>query len=285
MALIVTPGPLPADGERAKIDDFLTSFVQGTTFTNFGAAEFSDAPIGFMISQTDAPATSVRGRGTVWFARGEGVLYKWTPEPVKSNLFSPSEAGVNTSEAQWVAISNRKEAMVKCRWGWAADEVIRMNTANSEWKFEISERVDDEPRHTLVMASTAGTDGGLNLGFAFDEARFQGHHMHIDPTMIATKAAVDGSYEVVVECGFTRCLVEGPGANDADHPSPLYHFGHGDPHYRLKSTGATAWTNVAAVLAFCCESAASSREQSLDIFKPATSTNMVKDPLATRFNG
>jgi hypothetical protein len=161
-----------------------------------------------------------------------------------------------------------------------------MNTANSEWKFEISKDVFGEgtPRRTLVMSSTAGTEGGLALGFDFDQARFQGHHMHIDPIMIALQAANDQAYQVVLEVGFGECLVQGPGANDNEHPHPLYHFSQGDPHYRLKATGATAWTNTSSVLAFCVQSAASSVEQQLQIFKPATSTNMVKDPLAERFN-
>ena len=124
MALRITPGPLPADGARIKIEQVMTSFVQGTDITNFGPTEFSDGPVGFVVSQTDAPATDTRGRGTMWFARGEGKLYKWTPEPVKSAFWSPSEAGVNQSEALWVAISDRKEAMVKSRFGWGENHLV-----------------------------------------------------------------------------------------------------------------------------------------------------------------
>lgn len=284
MVLRITPGPLPADGARIKIEQVMTAFVQGTDITNFGPNEFSDGPVGFVISQTEAPATDTRGRGTLWFARGVGKLYKWTPEPVRSNLWTPSESGVNQSEALWVAMSDRKEAIVKCRFGWQDNLLIRMNTAMSEWKFEISQDVQGEPRHTLVMAGTAGTDGAGGTGFGFEDMRFQTHSLHCDPVMIAENSAVESEYTVVVEAGFCRTMIEGPGANDNDHPSPLYHKGSSDPFYRLVADSATAWTTNSAIIAFCCESAASNLQQVLDIFKPASSTNMVTDDKVTRFS-
>jgi hypothetical protein len=286
MVLKITAGPLPADGERMKIEEAMTAFVQGTEFTDFGPDEFADGPVGFVVSATEAPVTDIRDRGTLWFKRGSGKMYKWTPQAIRSEFFSPSLAGADVSEFQWVAMSDRKEALVKCRWGWLDNMVLRMNSANSEWKFEISKDQfgAGTPRRTLVMASTAGTEGGAGLGFEFQNARFMGHHMHTDPIMIALDNAADGDYKVVLEVGFGTCLVQGPGANDNNHPHPLYHFSQGDPHYRLKATGATAWTNVSSILAYCVESAASSVEQVLQIFKPATSTNMVKDPDAQRFN-
>ncbi len=284
--LIITPGPVPADGTRIKIAEEMTAFVQGTNITSFGNDEFAGAPIDFVISATDPPATSARTRATLWFARGEGKLYRWTLEPQKSAFWSPSEAASNTgSEGHWLSLSNRRDMLVKCRWGWGAGEKIRTNTAQSEWKFEQSIGMPDEPRFTLVCSSTSGTEGTAGTGEGFTESIFMTQAAHIDPSFVSLQDGLDGQYLPVCDMGFVDVKVRGPGANGIE-PMFGWHVDTDDPHYRLTATGVSAMTNTAAVLACIAESAASSAEQLLQVLFYASSTNMVKPvPGSDLFNG
>lgn len=285
MTLRITPGPVPSDGQRIVIEDAMRSFIQGTTFTNFGPDEFVGEPVDFVYSNSEPPATNVRTRGTLWFKRGEGRLYRLVVEPVRSEVWAPSEAGANTgSETHWLAMSDRKDQLVKCRWGWAAGERVRINTTQSEWKYEVSQPIADEHRYTPICASTAGTDGGNGLGFDFDNAVFLNHAVLMDPTFIALSDASDGEYAVVVDCGFVDAFVEGPGANGTE-PVLGYHLGEAGPHTRLLATNSSAATNTMARVAFVAESAASSAQQLLQVLMMPSLTNFVKPAAgATLFN-
>jgi hypothetical protein len=69
MALTVIPASsfLPEDGSRVT--------------PNLGIGEFTDPGVNFTYAATDAPATNLRDRSTLWFKKGEGVLYKWDIQP------------------------------------------------------------------------------------------------------------------------------------------------------------------------------------------------------------
>lgn len=272
MALIISPGVPPEDNARIQIENDLSSFIRGTDITNFGAAEFAGEPIDFVSAATDPPATDIRSRGTLWFARGEGVLYKWTPEPIRSELFAPSEAGTNVSQFQWVAMSERKEAMVRCRLGWGAYELIRPNTAASEWKMEPAQ---GEERYTVVCCSTANTDGVASTGFDFADTVHFHHASFVGPGYITTETNADGEYGVVVEAGFCTGLVQGPGPGGTE-PMLAFHFTDGDPHTVLKASNSSAMTNSAVVLGCIAQSAPSAASQQLQVLFYASCTNMSK---------
>jgi len=289
MAIQITPGPLPADGARIKIEEALTAFVQGTTITNFGAEEFEGEPIDFVISQTDAPSTDSRTRGTLWFARGEGKLYKWTPEPVDSGNYFPSEPGTNQSEFQWMAMSDRREQMVRCRWGWGQYERLRPNTTASEWA--MTEDVSQE-RWSLIMCATAQTDGPVNTGngdygwvpTTMDETFHLTHAEFIGPAMISTDTNTDGQYAVVVDCGFATALVNGSGCNGPGGRVQLgFHFSDGDPHSVLSISDTSAMTNTSVVIAQVAESFASVTAEAKLVFMLAGESNMSKTSGTDRF--
>ena len=275
MALIVTPGPVPQDGTRIRIAEEMTAFVQGTDITGFGKDNFVDAPIDFVISATDPPATDSRTRGTFWFARGEGTLYNWQAEPIQSGNFSPSEAGSNVSQAHWISVSNRKEIMVKSRWGWAAGEKIQMNGAISEWKMSQSELIDGQSRFTMVMSSTSPTNNATGEGMDFVDAVGLTQAAQCDPFFTTKEAAVDGQYAIVVDCGFADVKVAGPGSNGV-HPQVAMHSADADPHYTLVSTGATGWNNTSCVVGMIAESSASNAERLLQVLVYAQSSNIVR---------
>ena len=287
MALIITPGPVPADSSRIAVEEVMTAFIQGTSITNFGPDEFEGEPVDFITSSTDPPATSSRGRGTVWFARGTGRLYKWAIEPVQSEFFAPSEAGSNTgSEGHWVAISDRREMLVTARWNVGANERVNISAATSEWRYEISKDISGEPRYTPIVASTAGTDGAAEGGFGFNNAVFLGMHHFVDPFYVAESGIVSAEYGVVVDCGYADVKIQGPGCNGpGGRPQLAMHRQDGDPHYALSSENSSAMTTTSAVLGAVCQSAPSNAEQVLLTLLHATSTNFVKASNESFFNG
>jgi len=273
MTLEVTPGPVPADGTRIVVEDAMRAFIQGTEFTNFGPEEFEGEPVAFVISQTEAPATNLRTRGTLWYARGDGHMYKWTPEPLRDENWAPSEAGSNVSQFQWMSMSDRKEVMVRCRWGWEAGYKVRGNTQASEWKVELAQ---GEDRWTLICASTAGSNTAWNDGLGFGEAAFMTHAALMDPCFIATTDATDGQYSIVVDHGFVDALVCGPGADGANPLMACHVDAQAEPHYALMVTDSSAATNTLARVGFLAESAASASQQKLQILMMPTLTNLVK---------
>jgi hypothetical protein len=101
MALSIVPGPIPDDGTRIDPEVTLKAFVQGTSIAGFSAASFGESEIGFIYAASNPPASATRTKATRWFRRGEGVTYKWDVW---------AESGVTYGD--WVAVSNRKEAIV-----------------------------------------------------------------------------------------------------------------------------------------------------------------------------
>ncbi len=276
MTLRVTPGPVPADGTRIIIAEAMGDFIRGTRFTNFGPDEFVGEPIDFIISATEPPATDVRTRATLWFARGQGKLYRWTYEPQKSEFWAPSEAASNTgSDAHWLAISDRRDMLVKSRWSWNAFERVRVNSAFSEWKMEQSVDIAGEPRFTLVCTSTANTDAAAGGGMGWEDARFMGVHNHIDPFFVALTTAATNSYAPVCDVGFCDAYVRGPGPT-GDEVQFAWHMSNGDPHLAFSATYATGWTNTSAILGVVVGSAPSNAMALRQVFVFASSTNMVK---------
>jgi hypothetical protein len=100
MAIKITPGPLVADGTRITVTGDISSFVSGTDVANIGRNEASAGGIlNFVTSATDPPPASQRDRTTLWFARGDGRLYKWTLNPT------------GVTGGRWLSISERREAL------------------------------------------------------------------------------------------------------------------------------------------------------------------------------
>ena len=110
MSLSITPGPLPPDGSRLSVQQDLDAFLQGTEISGFDLDNFIDSGAAFVVSATEAPATSSRSRGLSWFKRGEGTLYHWL-------VFTPTDgphSGV--TQGKWLAASgSRKEILVEAR--------------------------------------------------------------------------------------------------------------------------------------------------------------------------
>lgn len=124
MALDITPGPLPDDGQAVDVSPDLTAFVEGTTFDNFDLDNFTNTWTPFLISQTEPPAAAFRRPGTLWFKRGEGRLYMWTTAlPSSATIVGPdvgADPPVATGEvvwpapgADWVSLSDRREVYVR----------------------------------------------------------------------------------------------------------------------------------------------------------------------------
>lgn len=96
MALIISQGPLPQDGDTVDPSTFLEAWISGTTITNFPVGAFTGGELQFVVSSTDPPATSERTLGMLWFQRGEGILF----------IYDPASSA---SRADWMAICGRRD--------------------------------------------------------------------------------------------------------------------------------------------------------------------------------
>jgi hypothetical protein len=144
MAVVITPGTLNAnDGDRIHVANVISAFVRTTTLTNFGAAELLEgASISVVISQSEAP--SAAHRAAIWFARGEGVLYKWTLNPT------------GATGGQWVAMSTRREHLALIKGACLARSLVWPPGHVSEYNASIG-------RHNRITFSYAAT---VNSGYS-----------------------------------------------------------------------------------------------------------------------
>jgi hypothetical protein len=120
MALKITPGPLPKDGEAmgSVPGTLLEKFVEDTVITNFDLDNFKTRQGSFFVSSSEPP--NLKAPGMLWFARGDGRLYLWhTQMPSAASLATYNQVGgSNVSLAfarddfiagHWVALSDRRE--------------------------------------------------------------------------------------------------------------------------------------------------------------------------------
>ncbi len=215
MALQITPGPLPEDGVRIKVDTILDAFINNTDARNFGANQFANnQDVNFVVSQTDAPATSIRTAGMLWFARGEGVLYFWDAQQASESL------------ALWVAASNRKEMVVRVQSGpTKLGSVVWLDTGGGDGTFTEFYGFEMSANRMVmkVMATDMQDAGPLII------------RQHPVPPFFVTKEAVPltfavtsysgvgaGVFKSVVELGYypAQCVGTGPGAGILQASSP-----------------------------------------------------------------
>lgn len=118
-------GPLPNDGDSVDPSVFLEAWINGSVLTDLTSTEFgsskgtegvpAEGQTGFIVSQTDPPATSVRFAGLFWFERGAGRLQMWDDLDQPSQLTSASGASfpeIWHNGADWLSMSERRELWV-----------------------------------------------------------------------------------------------------------------------------------------------------------------------------
>ncbi len=210
MPLKINPGPLPNDGSRINVDDVFTAFVNGTNVFDFGLENFTDSGVGFMVSSTDAPATSARTRSLIWFKRGEGILYHW-------HVFTPTSGPTSgVTNGRFLAGSgSRKDMVVEAAFPVDKGDPVFIDSSASEFHYRIMAHDFMMPRvsgdrwtsHTDV---TLTSDAGASiLGFW--------HERHRDPCFVALESAVGYSgHQYIPVCEVGYCL----GAVDTDYTGP-----------------------------------------------------------------
>lgn len=111
MALNITQGPLPADGQSVDPATFLEAWISNTVITNLDASNFDTGEFGlsFVISQTDAPASSVRNNGMFWYERGAGRLWVWDVLDAPSSHTVASDFDRYHGGNDWICLSNGRE--------------------------------------------------------------------------------------------------------------------------------------------------------------------------------
>jgi hypothetical protein len=172
MAFTVSPGPLPSDGTRIDPEVTLKAFVQGTDIQGFSADAFGESEIGFVYAATDPPASSVRNKSTRWFRQGEGVTYKW-------DVWSDQNVESGVTYGDWVAISNRKEAMI-----WAAQPVQQYATLWHAWSRDAADviyqhRIMDNKRVLMSGDATHPTQARVVPPFWVAASDYSGHTGYI----------------------------------------------------------------------------------------------------------
>jgi hypothetical protein len=173
MAVVITPGTLNAnDGDRIHVANVISEFVRTTTLTNFGAPELLGGSISVVISQSEAP--NVAHRAAIWFARGEGVLYKWTLNPT------------GATGGQWVAMSTRREHLALIKGACLERSLVWPPGGISEFNSSIG-------RHNRTTFAYAATeDSGHSRGSM------------LGPWGSVQVPTSGGSFIPVVTMGYTR---------------------------------------------------------------------------------
>lgn len=256
MALRITPGPLPPNNTRIDIDRVLTAFIQGTTITSFPRESFDSDQVTFVISQTDAPATSTRTRGTLWFSRGEGKLKKWQilPTPEVSFLGVTEQATVQPGEGRWVSISDRRERVVHYNGGVDAGDWLRMTTRVTEWK---------------VLPNTNGTYTLSMMATMPSSLRPIAETHIVDPISVAQTDGSDGHFQVAPEFGFVPANVTGGLAGE---PCYLGDFGN---NAQARASHLSAATTTNAIVGFVSQSDASTSARVAVVFLKPSISNLV----------
>jgi hypothetical protein len=202
MALTVIPASsfLPEDGSRVTPSVDLVNFVQNTVIENLGIGEFTDPGVNFTYAATDAPATNLRDRSTLWFKKGEGVLYKWDIQP------SNDSAG---TAGMWVAMSVRREMMAKLRFSPSPYDLVWRNTSQSD---HVNSNASDVYSHYIqgrfgrglfeLASGIVGDSGGAATNFAR-------YNAFVPPLCVYPEGNPGGSEPcgAVVTIGWTKCRV------------------------------------------------------------------------------
>lgn len=213
MALVVVPGPVPDDGTRINVDRDLDNFINNTVVRNFGPAQFvGNEDVNFVVSSTEPPATSTRTTPVLWFKRGEGVLYFWDAQQASESL------------AEWVAISNRKEMVVRIQSGpTKLGSVVWLDTGAGQGQFTEYYGMQVGERMVMKACATEISIPVLPL-----------RQLPVPPFFI-TKEAVpltfavtsfsgvgDGVFKSVVQLGYHKAQVSGngPGAGIMQSSNP-----------------------------------------------------------------
>lgn len=267
MPLTIVPGPLPEDGARVNFEQMLTAFVRGTTITGFGHENFAGGSAAVVYSATEAPATSARFPGLLWYQRGTGALHSWTIIPQPSALFSPS-VSTTATHGLWLRISDGRDMLVRQRFTAAVGDALFVNTAISEWKAIPSN--ESPPRYTLVMAATAHTGGSLGGGEQFVFC----HNPHLcpDPRLICTTAVTGGQYHAARAFGYVNAWCVGLAAEATD---PIHYTQRpGDVFHQGVGRGCTSWSENLISLGFVVDSGSSGLRALRKIFKNATISNL-----------
>jgi hypothetical protein len=111
MALTINHGPLPSDGTSVNPATFLEAWINATVILDLSAENFDtgEGGISFVVSQTDAPASSVRTPGMFWFERGAGRMWIWDALDAPSELTFASDFNRYRGGHEWIGISRGKE--------------------------------------------------------------------------------------------------------------------------------------------------------------------------------
>lgn len=179
MVLQISPGPLPNDGDRIKVEPEMNAFVGGTDVKNFGRSEVTGGFLDAVQVQTEAPAEATRTRSTLWFKLGEGVLYRWALSPT------------GATEGNWLAMSTRREMLANLRTNVGALETLRVPNATSEFA-----GADGRFNHWFMQLANQDLGGNWEWGLC------------IPPFWVSPTAGTQGDFHVVVERGFTRVKVD-----------------------------------------------------------------------------
>lgn len=270
MALRISPGPLPPDGTRIKVDETMLAFVGGTTIENIGAADITTGTARFIIAATEAPATEIRTIGTLWFERGRGALWKWTPVPFLGGVH-------NETEFRWCQLGGAaRSGIVFVRQPCLRGETLQLLMEISGGPSAIPQgtNTDFNFKHlrgqngafTIQVSSTSPHQGHLGRQFV------------LDPVFVAetdiSGASGQSQFWVMADFGFVDAYTFGGGRFGC-----LY--GYGPPQAVSESqlyfqcTEASAAGANAAIAALVSQSSATDGLQVRKVFLRPSVTNLV----------
>ena len=269
----VTPGPLPEDASRTLVEATLTNFVSGTSLTSLDSDSFVGSTVNFVLSQTEPPASDTRTRGTLWFERGLGALWKWQPVLLPTGVTS----GSAPSDFRWVQIGGKKRMNVvwiqrPCLQGEVLGPLCEISggvdatpagTA-TDGRFKTIRSIEDQ--FTLIMSSTSPESGHLGRNFV------------IDPVMVAETEITAGSeYITMADWGFVNALCFGSGkyALSLGAESGPSGASEGSSNLYLQCTSHSLAVDIATIVGFRVGSTETDGLRLTEIFKKPSLPSIV----------
>jgi len=221
MPLIIQQGPLPNDGENVDPATFLEAWINGSVITGLDGSNFDtgEGGLSFVVSQTDAPASSTRTPGLFWFKRGEGRLYVWDPLDAPSALTLATDAARYRQGHDWISLSRGKQNWciaskdipqgALCYMTHSTLEGILTTHSESFWSF----RADEQPGrggHAPLV--------GRMYWFVTDQPAIEsGTAFVTEITFIALESAASGTIFPAQEFGWCDMLASSGSTGSASY--------------------------------------------------------------------
>lgn len=238
MALIVTQGPLPQNGERVDPTVFLEDWINGTSVAGLNGLSFHSS-LHFVTTQTAEPTELATRRGTIWFKRGTGAWY------FKDEIDRNDTRYTGVENNPWLAVGPSREIAVEIQNTHSLAGIGMVAQISDPSADIVGGTAFDQTGFATVNGRFVPFYRGQRAGTQQPTKVFMG-------CVIATDSAYSGLPVRAIEWGFASAAISSGGSNVArGNFGKVSIQGTSDwfLHPRAVAwTGETQYLNVAIIL-------------------------------------